>query len=239
MNMGANHKRYSTRELEAASVKFCPDCPLPDCKGGARCAYLRNRMAGMSREAALEQMTKAAPKKAERSTCTRPARPPRLYEHDGKFYTLREIAEMCGASYEAVKSRFKYGWTVEEVLQNHRNKPCEGRERARLVQRTYTYNGEEYTVAQLAKQCGKSCTAVYERIYKGWTIEEIVQNARDDRVRRISGEDGREYTYKDLAEACGRTIETVRVRIWHGWTVEEVLQNHREGRKKQRRPETT
>lgn len=129
MNMGANHKRYSKGEREAASVRFCQDCPLPDCKGGARCAYLRGRMAGMSREVALERMTKAAPKKAERSTC---ARSPRLYEHDGKYYTTREIAEMCGARYEAVKSRFKHGWTVEEVLQNHR----EGRKEQRRPETT-------------------------------------------------------------------------------------------------------
>lgn len=42
------------------------------------------------------------------------------YEYEGKFYTVRQMAELCGVSRTAVRKRLRMGWTVKEILQNHR-----------------------------------------------------------------------------------------------------------------------
>lgn len=104
------------------------------------------------------------------------------YECNGQYYTVREMSEICGVSTFAIYRRLRYGWTIKEILQNHRD-GCVAVEDVHKAygkrKRVFEYEGREYTYEGLVEICGKSKTAVKRRLYRGWTIKEIIQNHRD------------------------------------------------------------
>lgn len=104
------------------------------------------------------------------------------YECNGQYYTVREMSEICGVSATAIYRRLRCGWTIGEILQNHRD-GCAAVEDVHEAygkkKRVFEYEGREYTYEELAEICGKSKAAVKRRLYRGWTIKEILQNHRD------------------------------------------------------------
>lgn len=245
MNKKARRQRYS--ELEEKSVQICLNCPMDDCNGSASCGYLRSRLAGKKWIAAEKADAEKAD--AEKKPAKKRGYPAKCYvEYEGEQYTLRQMAEMSGASVAATKSRYIYGWTGKEMMQGHRDKKAEPEDvkgKPRNVGAKYECNGQYYTVQEMSEICGVSVFAVYRRIRDSWTIWEILQNHKDGytasesacgRRKKTFEYEGREYTYDDLIEICGKTRATINRRMCRGWTIGEILQNHRDGKKE--RPST-
>lgn len=182
MNKGAKHKRYSTRELEEKSVQICLNCPMADCAGSASCGYLRSRLEGKEFIATAKVDAKKAD--AKKKPAKERVYPIKYYvEYEGKQYTLRQMAEMSGASLVVTRNRYNYGWTGKEIMQGHRDKkakPEDVKGKPRNVGAKYECNGQYYTVREMSEICGVSTFAVYRRIRCGWTVKEILQNNREE-----------------------------------------------------------
>lgn len=114
------------------------------------------------------------------------------YEYDGRYYTVREMAEICGVCVFAVYRRIGRGWTVKEILQNHRDGYAVREDIHKACGsggRVFEYEGREYTYEELAEICGRTTAEIKRRVYNGWTVKEILQNHRDEKEVHGYGQD--------------------------------------------------
>lgn len=113
------------------------------------------------------------------------------YEYEGKLYTAKQMTELCGVSRTAVYHRLRVGWTVKEILQNHREgrgKPSEDIHTGGSM-KVVEYEGRKYTTKELSQICGKPRVTIQWRMRNGWTAKEILQNHRDERKVYGYGQD--------------------------------------------------
>ena len=76
--------------------------------------------------------------------------------------------------------------------------------------------------AEIARAYGIAPHVIYNKLKKGWTLEQIV--GIEERVEEKISFQGKAYeSERELAEAYGVTYLTYRNRISHGWSQEEAL----------------
>lgn len=88
----------------------------------------------------------------------------RLIEFQGKTLCLKQWSDLTGIGENTITSRLKMGWTVEDSL----TKPI-----SRSVRRNSVYaefNGQQRLLADISKETGLSCRAIYQRIKKGKSL---------------------------------------------------------------------
>lgn len=90
---------------------------------------------------------------------------------EGKQYKyISEMAKEYGLSLEQLHHRQKEGWTLEEILKIPFN-----RKEKILHKRLYNYKDKLMSVKDLAKFSGISEKRIYERLNRGWSVEETVE----------------------------------------------------------------
>ena len=92
--------------------------------------------------------------------------PQENYEYKGRKYTQTDLAGIAGIGVATIRYRLKAGWSVEEAVET----PIDGRKKhcCRL------FNGRELGVAEVARMMGVSKDAIYQRIHRGKTLRQIV-----------------------------------------------------------------
>jgi hypothetical protein len=79
-------------------------------------------------------------------------------------YTLREASEELNLKYSTLKT---WAWTMDVKFVEHR-------EPSDYLPRAIEYEGEEYTVTDLAKKFGLPRSVVSDRLRNGWPVEKAV-----------------------------------------------------------------
>ena len=91
---------------------------------------------------------------------------PRAKEYEDRI----NEATQNGISYKDFASRIKNGWTVDEAISI--KKIPRGKN---IIPKMYKYNGEWKTVTQLARDNNISEFVIYNRLRRGWSINEAVE----------------------------------------------------------------
>ena len=122
-------------------------------------SLLSSRLAkGMSVESAVRLGAEPSPRNRGSFTGVK------VVEYNGRWVSVSELARRFNVSYPTLMRRlFKDGMPVEKALS------VPTRRRAR-----YTCNGEQVTVAEVARRLGVCQGTVYLHLREGWSMERIV-----------------------------------------------------------------
>ena len=138
-----------------------------------------------------------------------------FHTYKGKTQSEMKWAEEYGISYDALKTRLKYGWSFEDALKTP-VKPSE-----RLIE----YNGETRNIKQWAKLRGISKHTLAERLNRGWDFEDAINApvmGSPFRTKLIEC-NGESYKLSDWSKKVGIKYSTLKSRIRNGWDIERVL----------------
>lgn len=183
-----NGKEYTIKEL----------AELAGCSAGAMSYRLRN---GLSIKDAVEK----------RFIIGVDINKTKLYNYNGKEYTVKELAELAGCSYNCMLERLKH-YPVEEAINKDPNI------------KTYNYQGKYYTARQLAKLAGCSYRSFLARLHK-YSVEEAVNGDFTPglRLSKLYTYKGKEYTIKELAELAGCSVGALKNRL-SKYSIEEAVE---------------
>ena len=106
---------------------------------------------------------------------------PRNLTAKGKTQYLAAWERETGIKAHTINSRIKRGWTVEEALgfTERLPPPCFKR---KLWESGLEYNGEVKSMAEWAEVLNVQPQAIYQRLLKGWTVEEAVTVKKGQRL---------------------------------------------------------
>lgn len=138
-----------------------------------------------------------------------------FHTYNGKTQSEMKWAEEYGISYEALKTRLKYGWSFEDAL-NTPVKPSE-----RLIE----YNGETHNIKQWANLRGISKHALTGRLSRGWTFEDAISiPPREEPFRtKLIEYNGETHKLSEWSDILGIKYSTLKGRIRLGWSMDRVL----------------
>ncbi len=147
------------------------------------------------------------------------------------FKSFNAAARHCGISPETAAQRVRLcGWTIEEALGLSKPKSRWARKQVTITIDGTTQSFQSASAAAAA--VGIDEFLVYDRLAKGWTIDEafgLVQRKTPPRtgkrcVVKIKGKLREFRTISDAARECGLTLHRVSGRIHNlGWTIEQAL----------------
>ena len=91
--------------------------------------------------------------------------------YKGKQYkNFSDMARDYDIEPKMLHKRISRGWTLNEALEI----PLDRKEKI-LNKKLYEYNGKMMSIKQLVKISGINENAIYKRIARGWSIEEVVE----------------------------------------------------------------
>lgn len=97
---------------------------------------------------------------------------PKLYNYDGKWYTIKQLSALAGITVMAMRTRLAAGWGVKKSVETP----------ILCVRPRYEYKGKLYTMVELAKLNGSlTPSGVKYRLECGQTVEQIVETPPRDR----------------------------------------------------------
>ena len=91
--------------------------------------------------------------------------PAKLYMWRGKEYTMQELADLCGVAYDTMRKRM---WMTKGDVEQATAAP-------KGAAKLHPYNGEMLTISQISRITGIPAQRIYNRIHKGWSLEEAAQ----------------------------------------------------------------
>lgn len=118
------------------------------------------------------------------------------YELNGESHTLREWSKISGVAVHKLYNRLRKGYTLEEAMSTNvdlRLRPLENKGNAvnRYAKRMlrYEYQGEMYTVTELAKLTGIASNRLRQRLrVEHHTVEEAVSELKGEAYRTYNRE---------------------------------------------------
>jgi hypothetical protein len=96
----------------------------------------------------------------------------RIYEYEGKKYSLLELSEMANISPPAMLYRLNH-WTSIELCVKKRKSVREGRSPK------YSFKGHKYTLKRLSELGGINPSTIATRIRLGWSVEDACTKTVD------------------------------------------------------------
>lgn len=84
----------------------------------------------------------------------------------------------------------------------------------------YEYKGKKYALKQLSQMTGLSEHIMRNRLYSGWSIEQVVETPLSNTYEYK----GKWYTTKQLSQMTGLSKRTIITRLQRGWSVERVVE---------------
>lgn len=133
------------------------------------------------------------------------------WEINGESRTLKEWSQISGLPIETIRQRIKAGWDDKDIL----SVPKE-RENRIVNGIKLTYKGETHNVSEWSKILGIKTNLIYERLRRGYTVEETFENKKGFNRNSIvilenvdTGEIKEFETQKELAEYIGIPICSV------------------------------
>ena len=92
------------------------------------------------------------------------------YIYKGKHYNITSLSIKTGISKRNIAGRLTNGWSIEEAVEI----PLERHERI-LKKALYLYNGQLFSIKQMAEKYNISTKIIYKRLKRGWSIEETIE----------------------------------------------------------------
>jgi hypothetical protein len=96
----------------------------------------------------------------------------RIYEYEGKKYSLLELSEMANISPPAMLYRLSH-WTSIERCVNVKKRANKGRSPK------YSFRGHKYTLKRLSELGGINPSTIASRIRLGWSVEDACTKTVD------------------------------------------------------------
>lgn len=93
-----------------------------------------------------------------------------ILTYKGQTRHLIEWADHLGISYGILHSRWKRGWSVEEVLSRSLHQTKEGKSHFHLL----TFRDETLSLSDWAKRTGIPFDRLKRRIHRGWNVEDAL-----------------------------------------------------------------
>ncbi len=134
----------------------------------------------------------------------------KTYECNGKSYTLKELSEESGVSIPGVLYRIKHGWSIDKIIST----PKQGSASHRCI-----YNGREIGVLEVSRLFGLTKDAIYQRIHRGDTLQDVVDNPirpKGESLTKHFKYRGKTTTFKELSKKTGLSLSTLRQRYLAG-----------------------
>ena len=133
---------------------------------------------------------------------------PRKYVFDGQSRTLKEWSVVLGIKCSILKSRIRFGWSIEDVLSKEKQEAD-----------TIAFNNETRTISQWSEYLGIKRSTLYYRIQKGYSIEEIFSKQATNAITF----NNETMTLPQWAEHLGIKYVTLHHRIRNGWSIEKAF----------------
>lgn len=94
----------------------------------------------------------------------------RLLELNGEVHNMAEWGRITGFGKEAIRSRLRLGWSVEDALTKPVNKNM-----GPVRQEALSYKGITGTLKEICKAVGANYHTVQTRMYRGWSLEQAIE----------------------------------------------------------------
>lgn len=134
----------------------------------------------------------------------------KTYDCNGKSYTLKELSEKSGVSIQGVQYRIKHGWSIDKIASTPKQKSMSHR---------CIYNGKEIGVFEVSRLFGLTKDAIYQRIHRGDTLQDVVDNPvrpkGENLVKRFKYR-GKTTTFRELSKKTGLSPSLLRQRYSAG-----------------------
>lgn len=88
---------------------------------------------------------------------------------------------------------------------------------------TIEVNGKEVGITELSKIIGVKACTIYQRMYRGETLEEIFHTPQKTRAVNKIEYHGEMYSARQLAKMAGITVGSFRNRVSRGESVESIV----------------
>lgn len=144
---------------------------------------------------------------------------PGKHLYRGEMRTVPEIAQMSGTSVSTIKRRrVEYGASTAEAADMPEGTPQRSK---------YVYNGEHMTLTQIARLSGVHRGTLYDRLHRGWTLEEAISRPADGTKRQTKGSlieppEGMSEAEKGRMMAAQQIAQTVATPDLHKWNFRQV-----------------
>lgn len=140
--------------------------------------------------------------------------------YKGQSWFIQDLADHLGLRYDTLWKRLKSGW-LEENLHLKANQGNLAQERGEKYANKYFYDGETYTLAQLAKKINCSTTGLGSHLKNGLSVEEAVSKIQNYKSKVVSNlmYKGELRKVTDLAKELNVSRNTLVLRAtklgWH------------------------
>lgn len=94
-------------------------------------------------------------------------------EHDGKRLTMQQWSEETGIPYDRLHARYRYGWSVEDILRTEKGGYTKDRKLSDK-QTILTFEGETLNLSQWSRRLGIDYEVLRSRHRYGWSTERIL-----------------------------------------------------------------
>lgn len=99
----------------------------------------------------------------------------RLLELNGEVHNMAEWGRITGFGKEAIRSRLRLGWSVEDALTKPVNKNM-----GPVRKEALSYKGTTGTLKEICKAVGANYHTVQTRMYRGWSLEQAIETPISD-----------------------------------------------------------
>jgi predicted DNA-binding protein YlxM (UPF0122 family) len=128
--------------------------------------------------------------------------------------SIAKLARKHHIPADTVYSRLRLGWDLEKALTTP----------SQIKQYTCIYQGKTLSVRQLSKQINLSMGAIYKRIERGETLQQIADNPiRHPKNTSLYVYQNKQYTLQELADQFHLNVATLYSRIKRGESIEEAV----------------
>lgn len=138
------------------------------------------------------------------------SRVPGLYLHQGRYRTLKEIADMSGIDYSALTRRLKRHGSFHKPRRRRRGP-------------LYTYDGRALTLPQWAEIVGIDASTIKGRLHRlNWPMKEALSTP--PLPMRTYEYAGQTHSLEWWAKRFGIKLSTLQSRLYvWGWTFSDAL----------------
>lgn len=128
--------------------------------------------------------------------------------------SIAKLAKKYHIPVDTVYSRLRLGWDLEKALTTPNQ----------IKQYICIYQGKTLSVRQLSEQINLSMGAIYKRIERGETLQQIADNPiRHPKHTSLYTYQNKQYTLQELADQFHLNVATLYSRIKHGESIEEAI----------------
>jgi len=144
----------------------------------------------------------------------------KLYDYNGKSYTIKELSKLCGVSESTLRERLKKGASIEDAM----IKPlCQGKRNRKYELKI---NGKEMSLAEIANNLKIHPCTIYHRMQRGMSLEESITTPKQPQAYKYSYK-GKPISRREIAKIIGVSLNTVKRRLRQGESVESLIENGR------------